>query len=53
MAPSKINEAIEELADLLETIHAFTEYHGSSIQEVEQVRNRKAAERGVLKKRCF
>ncbi|PLS18706.1 phosphoribosyl-ATP pyrophosphohydrolase [Bacillus sp. M6-12] len=53
MATTNKDEAIEELADLLEIIHAFAEYHGSSIQEVEQVRSRKAAERGGFKEKIF
>ncbi len=46
-------DAIEELADLLEIIHAFSEYHGSSIEVVEQVRQKKAEERGRFKEKVF
>ena len=46
-------EAIEELADLLETIHALAIYHGSSIEEVEKVRQEKAEERGGFKEQLF
>ncbi|MFZ3591621.1 phosphoribosyl-ATP pyrophosphohydrolase [Bacillus sp. DJP31] len=46
-------EAIEELADLLEIIHAFAEYHGSTIHDVEKVREIKAEERGGFKERVF
>lgn len=45
--------AIEELADLLELIHAATELHGSSIQQLERVRLKKAEERGGFKERIF
>ncbi|MFZ3588895.1 phosphoribosyl-ATP pyrophosphohydrolase [Bacillus sp. DJP31] len=47
------NEAIEELADLLEILHAFAEYHGTSIQEVEKIREKKAEERGGFKEKIF
>jgi predicted house-cleaning noncanonical NTP pyrophosphatase (MazG superfamily) len=47
------NDAIEELADLLEIIHALAECHGSSIEKVEEVRQTKAQERGGFKERIF
>jgi predicted house-cleaning noncanonical NTP pyrophosphatase (MazG superfamily) len=46
-------DAIEELADLLEIIHALAEYHGSSIEEVEEVRKLKAEKRGGFKEKIF
>jgi predicted house-cleaning noncanonical NTP pyrophosphatase (MazG superfamily) len=46
-------DAIEELADLLEIIHALSEYHGSSIDEVEEVRKLKAEKRGGFKEKIF
>jgi predicted house-cleaning noncanonical NTP pyrophosphatase (MazG superfamily) len=46
-------DAIEELADLLEIIHALSEYHGSSIAEVEEVRKQKAEKRGGFKEKIF
>ncbi|WP_409300321.1 phosphoribosyl-ATP pyrophosphohydrolase [Peribacillus sp. SCS-155] len=46
-------DAIEELADLLEIIHALAEYHGSSIEEVELVRQKKAEKRGGFKEKIF
>jgi predicted house-cleaning noncanonical NTP pyrophosphatase (MazG superfamily) len=39
-------EAEEELADILEVIHALTAVHDSSIEKIEAVRERKAKERG-------
>ncbi len=45
--------AIEELADLLELIHAATELHGSSIEQLEQIRLKKAQDRGGFKERIF
>ena len=35
-------EALEELADLLEVIHALAKIHDSSIEEVEKIRAAKA-----------
>jgi predicted house-cleaning noncanonical NTP pyrophosphatase (MazG superfamily) len=46
-------EAVEELADLLEIIHALVEAHGSSFDEVEEVRKRKAEKRGSFKEKIF
>jgi predicted house-cleaning noncanonical NTP pyrophosphatase (MazG superfamily) len=51
---TKNNEdAIEELADLLEIIYALAEYHGSSIGNVEAVRKEKAEKRGGFKEKIF
>lgn len=47
------NDAIEELADLLEIIHALTECHGASIEKVEAVRVKKAEKRGRFKEKIF
>jgi predicted house-cleaning noncanonical NTP pyrophosphatase (MazG superfamily) len=44
---------VEELADLLEVIHALAKHHGSSIQEVEAARADKVRKRGDLKRRSF
>ncbi|WP_066254274.1 nucleoside triphosphate pyrophosphohydrolase [Neobacillus drentensis] len=46
-------DAIEELADLLEIIHALSECHGASYNEVEEVRQKKAEKRGGFKKKIF
>ena len=46
-------DAIEELADLLEIMHALAEYHGSSIEEVERVRQEKAVKRGGFKEKIY
>lgn len=46
-------EAIEELADLLEIIHALANTHGVSFKEVEEIRKRKASRRGGFSKRVF
>jgi predicted house-cleaning noncanonical NTP pyrophosphatase (MazG superfamily) len=46
-------DAVEELADLLEIIHSLAKNHGSSIEEVEAVRKEKAEKRGGFKKKVF
>ena len=46
-------DAIEELADLLEIMHALADYHGSSIEEVEKVRQEKAVKRGGFKEKIY
>jgi predicted house-cleaning noncanonical NTP pyrophosphatase (MazG superfamily) len=47
------DEAVEELADLLEVIHALAKHHGSSIQEVEAARADKVRKRGGFEKKIF
>ncbi|MDQ1146068.1 putative house-cleaning noncanonical NTP pyrophosphatase (MazG superfamily) [Bacillus sp. SORGH_AS 510] len=46
-------DSIEELADLLEIIHALAECHGASIEKVEEVRKNKAEKRGGFKDKIF
>ncbi|GAJ41285.1 MULTISPECIES: nucleoside triphosphate pyrophosphohydrolase [Anoxybacillaceae] len=46
-------KALEELADVLEIIHALAECHGSSIERVEQIRAEKAEKRGGFKEKIF
>ncbi|WP_061808765.1 nucleoside triphosphate pyrophosphohydrolase [Rossellomorea vietnamensis] len=46
-------EAVEELADLLEIIQALAKHHGSSIQEVEAARKEKAEKRGGFEEKIF
>jgi predicted house-cleaning noncanonical NTP pyrophosphatase (MazG superfamily) len=46
-------DAIEELADLLEIIHALAECHGASFEMIEKVRQKKAEKRGGFKERIF
>jgi len=41
-----IEENIEELADVLEVVHAWCAHSGISMEEVESVRKKKADERG-------
>jgi len=46
-------EAVEELADLLEIIHALASHHDFSIEEVEKVRLEKAEKRGGFQEKIF
>lgn len=46
-------EAVEELADILELLHAAVKLHGSSFEAVEEVRKKKAEKRGGFDKRIF
>ena len=46
-------EAVEELADLLEIIHALTYCHGSTPEKLEQVRLEKAAKRGGFQEKIY
>jgi predicted house-cleaning noncanonical NTP pyrophosphatase (MazG superfamily) len=46
-------DIVEELADLLELIHAAAAYHGESFEEVELARVEKAERRGGFDERIF
>ena len=46
-------EALEELADLLEIIHALAKVHSSTIEEVDKIRAEKAAKRGGFTDKVF
>ncbi|MDR7071675.1 nucleoside triphosphate pyrophosphohydrolase [Fictibacillus barbaricus] len=47
------NDAVEELADLLELMHALATVHGTDIHEIERVRKEKAEKRGGFLDRIF
>ena len=47
------SKSMEELADLLEVMHAVMLARGSSMDEVEQIRIQKAEKRGGFKKRIL
>ena len=47
------DEGLEELADLLELVHALAETHGVSIEKVEDLRREKAEQRGGFKEKVF
>ncbi|RCW52048.1 nucleoside triphosphate pyrophosphohydrolase [Paenibacillus prosopidis] len=49
LAAESSSEAIEELADMLEVIHALADAHGASVQELERIRAEKADKRGGFK----
>ncbi|MBS4224205.1 nucleoside triphosphate pyrophosphohydrolase [Lederbergia citrea] len=46
-------DALEELADLLELIHAATAVHGSDFNQLEAIRQMKAKQRGGFDERIF
>ncbi len=46
-------DALEELADVLEIMHALASVHGSSIEEVERIRKEKAEKRGGFQEKIF
>lgn len=46
-------EAVEELVDLLELVHAAVQIHGATIEQLEEVRRAKAEKRGGFEKRIF
>lgn len=46
-------EAKEELADVLEVLHAIAKTHGSSMEEIESIRLRKKQGRGGFQERIF
>ncbi|MCA1063887.1 nucleoside triphosphate pyrophosphohydrolase [Rossellomorea sp. AcN35-11] len=46
-------EALEELADLMEIVHAFAKFHNTSLDEIEAIRCEKAEKRGAFAKKIF
>lgn len=53
LAEYQQSKSLEELADLLEVIHALVKARGHSWQELEQLRQQKAAARGGFEERIF
>ncbi|MFT8320477.1 MAG: nucleoside triphosphate pyrophosphohydrolase [Bacillus sp. (in: firmicutes)] len=47
------DNALEELADVLEIVNAFAVYHQSSMEEIEQIRKKKSEERGGFKEKVY
>lgn len=47
------DQSIEELADLVEVIHAAARARGCSIEQLESIRKEKAAKRGGFEKRIL
>ncbi|MCT2534775.1 nucleoside triphosphate pyrophosphohydrolase [Aquibacillus koreensis] len=50
---SNDQDSIEELADLMELIHALVETHGASMEQLEEVRQEKAEKRGGFTDKIF
>lgn len=46
-------DSLEELADLLELFHALAKVHGSTIKEVEEIREKKAEQRGGFNEKVY
>lgn len=44
---------LEELADIMEVIYAIAQFKGSSIEELEKIRQEKKEKRGGFEKRMF
>ena len=53
LTASDDQSAIEELADMLELIHAITAIHGSTMEQLEKVRTKKLTDRGGFKDKIF
>jgi len=53
LAAANDQERLEELADLLEVIHALTRVHGASPEVLEEVRREKAEKRGGFAEKVF
>ncbi len=53
LAEYQESKSMEELADLLEVLRAVAAARGSSFEEVEQIRQDKAARRGGFEKRLL
>ena len=49
----KQDENIVELADIIEVVHAISEFKGTPIEELEKIRNDKVEKRGAFKKRII
>lgn len=49
----KDDQALEELADILEIMQALAKSHGASIETVEKIREEKAQKRGGFENRIF
>ncbi|MDI6505522.1 nucleoside triphosphate pyrophosphohydrolase [Bacillus wiedmannii] len=47
------SDKLEELSDLLELINALAEYEGATLEEINNIRKKKAKERGGFSNRVF
>lgn len=50
---SNDQDSLEELADVLELLHALAKTHGASIEQVEAIRQQKAEKRGGFEERVY
>lgn len=46
-------EAVEELADLLEIVYTLADQHGYSVEDLEEVRRKKERDRGGFQDKIF
>jgi len=53
LAAKDVDSKIEEMADILEVLHAMAEVWGLTMAEVEAIRLRKRAERGAFQKKLL
>ena len=53
VAEYQSDKSIEEMADVLEVLYAICEARGYSVEELQQVRERKREERGGFKDRIY
>ena len=53
IAEYQADKSVEEMADVLEVLQAICIARGYTLQQLEEVRRKKAAERGGFKKRIY
>lgn len=53
LAAGNDSDSLEELADVMELIHALAKTHGASGADVEEIRQQKAAKRGGFNDKIF
>ncbi|NMB45074.1 MAG: nucleoside triphosphate pyrophosphohydrolase [Firmicutes bacterium] len=53
LASRDIQSQVEELADILEVVYAIAEAKGVTVQELEEVRRKKAEKKGAFKDKVF
>ncbi|WP_113928085.1 nucleoside triphosphate pyrophosphohydrolase [Bacillus sp. P14.5] len=46
-------DALEELADLMEIVHSFAKFHGATLEELEEIRHKKAEKRGAFDEKIY
>ncbi|MDP5275991.1 nucleoside triphosphate pyrophosphohydrolase [Chengkuizengella axinellae] len=53
LAANTDEDALDELADMLEVIHALASQHGASLEELDNIREVKVQKRGSFKEKIF